>query len=378
MELEFDKEIDALLRGDAAAGGDARAPAGHADADIVALFAEGLLPATAREAHVLHFAECAKCRKLLSGVIALNSEAEEVPVALPAPAVAEGGSLPWYRRLFAMPNLAYVMGGLILVFGGFIALQVLQNTDSRSATEVSQVAEPEQTASGPNSGPEAFSVPAAPAASNAGGPNAANASANAQPSYANSNSAATTASNRFVDTGIVRTEDAKKIQPETADADEKPAAQPLLAAPPTAAAPKPEAKEKEEAERRDMTAAARARSEPTDSVANRSAETQRLKDDTRAGGPAKSVAGPARNMQRQFPNALGTANSSAATRRVGGKTFEYNGGAWYDSLYRGRPTVNVRRGTDEFRKLDEGLRSIAGSLSGTVVVVWKDKSYRID
>lgn len=65
------------------------------------------------------------------------------------------------------------------------------------------------------------------------------------------------------------------------------------------------------------------------------------------------------------------------TRTVSGKTFNKRDGAWYDSAYRGQATVNVRRGTDEFKKLDGGLRNIAITLGGTVVVVWKEKTYRI-
>ena len=63
---------------------------------------------------------------------------------------------------------------------------------------------------------------------------------------------------------------------------------------------------------------------------------------------------------------------------VGGKAFELNQGVWYDSTYRGQSTVNVRRGTDSFRKLDSGLRAIAEGISGTVVTLWKEKAYRID
>jgi hypothetical protein len=67
----------------------------------------------------------------------------------------------------------------------------------------------------------------------------------------------------------------------------------------------------------------------------------------------------------------------AVTRLVGGKRFENRNGAWYDSAYRGQGTTNVNRGTDPYKKLDRGLRDIADTLGGTVVVVWKDKAYRI-
>jgi hypothetical protein len=65
------------------------------------------------------------------------------------------------------------------------------------------------------------------------------------------------------------------------------------------------------------------------------------------------------------------------TRKVGGRSFNNRNGAWYDTAYHGQSTINVRRGTEEFRKLDGGLRNIANTLGGVVVVIWKEKAYRI-
>jgi hypothetical protein len=69
--------------------------------------------------------------------------------------------------------------------------------------------------------------------------------------------------------------------------------------------------------------------------------------------------------------------SGNARRQVGGKTFNRSGGVWYDSGYSQQRTTDVRRGTEEYRKLDSGLRSIADNLGGTVIVMWKEKAYRI-
>ena len=65
------------------------------------------------------------------------------------------------------------------------------------------------------------------------------------------------------------------------------------------------------------------------------------------------------------------------TRLVGGKRFDNRNGVWYDSAYRGQATINLRRASDEYKKIDKGVRNIADTLGGTVVVVWKDKAYRI-
>ena len=67
----------------------------------------------------------------------------------------------------------------------------------------------------------------------------------------------------------------------------------------------------------------------------------------------------------------------AETTNVGGKTFKRANNSWIDSAYRGQATTNVSRGTKEYKKLDSGLRGIAENLGGTVIIVWKEKAYRI-
>ena len=69
--------------------------------------------------------------------------------------------------------------------------------------------------------------------------------------------------------------------------------------------------------------------------------------------------------------------SVAATTTVGGKTFKRADNVWYDSAYRGQKTINLTRGTNEYKKLDSTLRGIVENLGGTVVIVWKEKAYRI-
>jgi len=67
----------------------------------------------------------------------------------------------------------------------------------------------------------------------------------------------------------------------------------------------------------------------------------------------------------------------ATNRQIGGKTFALKDGVWYDSNYKGQSTINVRRGSNEYKNLDSNLRSIAESLSGIIVVTWKNRAYRI-
>ena len=93
-------------------------------------------------------------------------------------------------------------------------------------------------------------------------------------------------------------------------------------------------------------------------------------------GPNRA-AGPRQNTQ---DNTLSNQTSSgmvSGIKTAGGKKFESRNGVSYDTAYHGQATTNVRRGTDAYNKLDGGLRSIADTLGGTVVIVWKEKAYRI-
>ena len=80
MELEFDKEIDAILRkarsGIVTNNG---SDAGHLDADSIAAFAENALPDKSRLLYIEHFADCDKCRQQLSQTILMNNEAVTSP-----------------------------------------------------------------------------------------------------------------------------------------------------------------------------------------------------------------------------------------------------------------------------------------------------------
>ena len=81
MELEFDKEIDAILRkgrdGRGVLVGDSPPePKKHVDADTIAAFAEGALPERAKLLYVEHFADCDPCRRQLSQVIVMNRGAD--------------------------------------------------------------------------------------------------------------------------------------------------------------------------------------------------------------------------------------------------------------------------------------------------------------
>ena len=398
MELEFDKEIDSLLRktGEAERGvlvGDrpGEKPKFHLDADQLSAFAENAIPERSRALYMSHLADCDRCRRILSGLITLNAEAMPVEERVVAPVISATAIKPWYRRLL-LPNLAYVMGGLVLVFGGLIAISVFQFSDSGEAT-VSQSVETAPAARGPMFAESqaatdqmANTNAASMAANEPAMTQSANAASNAANTAGNTTSAATGAN-------LLEKETSPRDQPaysvDGLDAAKPKAAAPTMAPPPPAPAMAPV--KREDAETNEVTAAAelkdddrKARTEAKlktaeGQKADLSINSRQVQDlpRTQAGGVAKSTPGPSRANSQNFPNRADNTFELYEEKRVSGKGFQRRNNVWYDNSYRGQATTNVRRGTEEYRKLDGGLRSIAESLSGVVVVVWTGKAYRI-
>jgi hypothetical protein len=214
---------------------------------------------------------------------------------------------------------------------------------------------------------------------------AANKPAMAQAPNTAANAANTASNSMAVGSGAdkLRKESAPKDQPGYS-LDGVDAAQPSAAAPVAAAPPPPVADKNETAESAKSVAAAKAKDDQRartlskkkgeDIELNRQAQNTSR---TQAGGVAKPQPGPSRNAQQNFPNRADNTFELYEEKRISGKGFQRRNNVWYDNSYRGQATTNVRRGTDEYRKLDGGLRSIAESLAGVVVVMWEGKAFRI-
>jgi hypothetical protein len=275
------------------------------------------------------------------------------------------------------------MGGLVLVFGGLIAFTVFQSDQNRES--LSQVASEAPAARGPMF-EDAQSVTDQMANSNAVSA-VANKPAMAQSANASAN-ASNTASNSMAvgaDSDKLKKESTREEKAKialdgvsTADSSGGVAAPP----PPAMAAPKGETTEAitdkaAEAESKDDKA--KAKSLSTKKAEDLELNSRQVQNPprTQAGGVAKSTPGPSRNEAQNFPNRANNTLEMYDERRVSGKGFQRRNNVWYDNSYRSQATINVRRGTDEYRKLDGGLRSIAESLDGVVVVMWSGKAYRI-
>src|SRR5688500_5627959 len=104
MQVDFDKEIDALMR--SRGGGRtitiSEFVAPHIDADTLNAFAENALPDAARKGYMKHLADCDGCRKTFAGLISMNAEAEPVSAVSAIPAIVAETTVPWYKNLFAI------------------------------------------------------------------------------------------------------------------------------------------------------------------------------------------------------------------------------------------------------------------------------------
>jgi hypothetical protein len=391
MDLEFDKEMDALLRKAAGRGllvGDK--PKDHLDADTIAAFAENALPQKSRTIYTQHLAQCDPCRMSLANLISMNAEAEPAMAAAAAPVPAV--SVPWYRKLFQAPNLAYVMGGLVLLFGGLLGVFVLQRSYSGDATSLSKVEEPSAAQNAPARAEGGNSLYAANttanSATNAPGEIPRSIGVADQP-MAESNSA--TAAPAPAPPVALSSDTATAAAP-TKDQPADLLDKDKVAAGQSMAKEAPKREEDEKAKNEVKLAAAEQEARKQDANEVNIFRNQQQNQMTPGAGNNKTM-GPSRNaIQRdnhayddlsmrakktEKPAADSTEGYAGSKRSVGGKTFELKQGAWYDSSYSGQKTKNVRRSSDEYRKLDSGLQNIAISLSGTVVVVWNGKAYRI-
>jgi hypothetical protein len=389
MELEFDKEIDALLRkAERASPADQAAPAGsHLDADELAAFAENALPSSSRNMYVAHLADCDECRQMLARTFAAAPEEMAVAAAASAlsPRAALAKNIPWYRRLLIGQQLAYTMATLIVLFSGVIGLLVYENQMASRSARVSQVRDetpaPAPTVEEPK---ETYST---------------NSSANSM-----ANSAASSPIESVTKTGVdvgsgnvqtqpqVREEDKPVQSPVNTvntDAttggriDQAPSEVPLTAAPPpakdasVALAQRDAKSDVESADKKKadegavldgVTAQRRVQSE------QRQQRSNAAKLATRSVGPMAQ--NQTQNQIQNLPMAKTSPNVSN-TRSAGGKQFTFRDGVWFDTAYSGGETKDVKRGTEKYLRLDAGLRGIADQIGGRVVVVWDGKAYKI-
>lgn len=399
MTEEFDREIDTLLR-QAAQSVDTVSDAQnlHLDADEINAFAENALPAKARLRTMEHLADCSRCRKILSDVIAFHSETK--PEAVPLIETKTIPVAPWYKRFFVFPQMAYLMGALALLFTGIVAVVVLQSSNRENSSQIAQIEEKQLNDSGPSaesvnsySNTNAVSNAAMSANTSSG---LASSNSNAAPAEAARNKGDLTAPSATPAAPSDRAESDKAAgepKPTAQPNEEAESAKKEKAASPSAvagAAPPAPARRNDYTVdgTSDAASSRQAEQQPAqNSVSqNQSVNQTNVMPDSRSvrdlpvnGRSTQSLMkiSPESAAKSRATNADKDDEKKSESRSVGGKQFRRADGVWYDVNYKSQKTINLSRASDGYKKLEGGLRSIADNLGGVVVIVWKGKAYRI-
>lgn len=367
MDFEFDNEMDAILKRTRA--GDGATFETHPDADEIAAFTERALSDASRQRLTAHFADCGRCRTILSTTFVF--EPEEATVAAAAVST-ETAPLPWYRKLFVFPQLAYTMGALALLFSGFFGYVVLKNVGGTNDVAMA----PKAKSSAPTQ--TADTKPAnAPASTNT----TTNAPTNAAPAANMPVAAATT---RPTPVEVDGAEDVETRGPS--------------ATPPVTVAVRP----KDDATRDKVAEREPERVEPlplpgqnqSQQVYNNTQRNDGLGSVPNNSGVQGTLSSPKTEPkvnedrsydQKSVDETTRGAESDMARKKayepsksVNGRNFTKRAGVWYDPLYKNQTQIKVRRGSDEYKALDADVRSISEKLGGTVVIISGTKAYRIE
>jgi hypothetical protein len=392
MKTTDKNEIDLLLRAlgrDASArsaGASSQEIGAHLDADELNCYAEGIVSGAERLRYNKHLADCESCRRIVVGLVPAAS------VTRGYEAVERKRGLHWRDRLaalFAPSVLGYAVPALALtaiIAIAMVALRQRQHPEFLAQNQtptlpaVSTSGEGQQSAT--NNGPQSLASPGKqqqPVAElkekRVSQPQT---SAVTQPPAAAPSKAASTdrAAKGFLQPG----QSAGVAQ-----------SQPTFAAEPSdAPAPPPPRPALSDASK---TAEARRQEDEADMQKRRREDKySQAREENEVARPTSAKGGPSRNnapnvgglssvMSRSANKDAKAAGDEVETRRVSGRLFHRQGNSWVDADYAsGRATVNVSRGSEQFRALiadEPALRSIAEQLGGEVIVVWKGTAYRI-
>ncbi len=334
----------------------------HLDADELNSYAEGVLPAPARVRYTEHLADCDTCRSMVIGL----TQAAGATTSYELPDHERGLGF-WHklRALLSPAVLRYAVPALVMTAVIGIGLMTLwqpprhdlvaTNQPASSSTSTEQLKPTES----PTNGVITETLPMRP---KGGQSPAVNESRN-EKSFLQDGQRA----------GLSELRPSYAPEPKAAAPSSTPASL-SEADKPTLLAKEQPAKREEQGRQRDELSRNQASDEhgPNRSAAPRTAATpaaNRRLDEfsvTRGGpnGPEKKAKAP-----------------EGESRTVSGRRFAREGNSWVDTAYdSSRTPIKVRRGSEQFRALvadEPGLRAIAEQLDGVVIVVWKNRAYRI-
>jgi hypothetical protein len=400
-----DSEIDVLLRRHAEMANGVK-DSEHLDADELNTFAEGVLPAAARSRYVSHLVDCDDCRRAVTELAAASGVLE--PTRLPA---SESTTESWWQRIAAIlspATLRYAAFAAVLIAVVGIGFGIWQKShrtpaegiaqnDRTSDAETQTASKPQKPAASeiaPSQSPaiaRGIAVPTPPATSDQKQLEASSDNPPPPPKPADA---------------LARNETVPSTANTQGNAASNNAVAPSYAPPPPAEAESNDARSREQQSLAQLHGPRRGESNEKSKSMDDQARAGGLskgRDEDRArveadqpvakeetkNGPAarkRSESPPASLASRQATNAREDNSKSdkagppeeADTRSVGGRKFTRQGNAWIDTKLKSSMSIKtISRGSEDFEKLDSGLRSIAQQFSGPVVVVWKGKAYRI-
>jgi hypothetical protein len=393
MKTTDKNEIDLLLR---ALGRDASSRSvgeasihsnqevgAHLDADELNCYAEGIVSSAERARYNKHLVDCESCRRLVAALVPAAAGWRR------SETVEQKTEWRWREKLAALlaPSvLRYAVPALALTTIIAIAIVALRQQQrgefvAENPTQTLPVVSSgdESQKSAGNIGPQSLVSPEQkpPAESKERNSRSQRSDEAPPPAVASTTRASTDqAAKGFLRPG--QPAGVAESQPTSAESTE------TAAAPP---APRPALSDASKtAEGRKVEAEAdmqkRSREENYSSTRN---ENQVARTSSAKGGPSRNnsqnVGGLSSVMSRSANKDDKAAGSAVEARRVSGRLFHRQGNAWVDVDYAsGRATVNVSRGSEQFRALvadEPALRSIAEQLGGEVIVVWKGTAYRI-
>jgi hypothetical protein len=369
MKQESNNEMDLLLRrlarrDDASAsdaGGD------HLDADELSAYAENALPVGARARYLAHLADCSRCRGL---VVQLGSSAGVVATTESAKVSEPSGLKKFLASLFTPMVLRYAAPALGLIVVATISFVALRRQQSPSSVAQLRNGEQRPTSSPvePNAGYANES--ATKAAPTPGGLVDKQGRTEKADSPAVQNAPPTVSS---VEADVSKDKAVAQAKPE-----EQPAATGAganEAAPPAPATPVDESPKTEvnKKEVREQPALA-----PQSGKTLGAAEREDKDSFTRARKPADSSV---RGIASSGGGQRDKSTFRFTGRTVAGRQFERAGGVWIDTAYdSSKDVVTVARDSEQYRALvadEPQIKTIADSLDGEIIVVWKGRTYRI-
>jgi outer membrane biosynthesis protein TonB len=376
MKQETNNEMDLLLRRLGRRDDTTVSNADHLDTDELSAYAENALPAAARARYTVHLAECSRCRGL---VVHLSSSAGVVAATESAAVTEPSAFKRFLASLFTPMVLRYAapaLGLIVVAAIGFVVLRREQRNEfvaQTPSTAAPAVASPSVQ---PAQGFHDSALKDTPDENGSVDKQAKNQTAQPAPPPPNAPPVVTS-----VETDLSKDKAAAK--PKQDEQTASPTEAPAPRSEPTATpeqSPRAADAEVSKKEVREQPAAAREKTLQAEERKDSDNFARARKPANTANAPAASVSsagtGSVARIQRD-----GVDESSAVTRTVAGRRFRKQGNVWVDTAYdSSKDTVKLARGSEQYRALvadEPAIKTIADTLDGEVIVVWKGRPYRI-